>query len=90
MGGTVTGDTVHRAVQACPARRTCADDGVVAEAWAAAAEIDPRMRAAFAWAANQRLANEKDSGARHQDDDDGSGRANENGGDDQRHMRRCR
>lgn len=56
MGGTVTGNMVHRAVQACPARRTCADDGVVAEAWAVAAETDPRICGAFAWAANPTTA----------------------------------
>lgn len=41
-------------------RRACAEDGAVAETWvAAAAAVDPRICAAFAWAASQRLANDR-------------------------------
>lgn len=76
-GGTMSSDMLQQAMSACPARRTCAEDGVVAEAWAVAVEVYQRVCAAFAWAANQRVANDTES-AMQMDDD---GRRNSSGRD---------
>lgn len=52
-----------------PGAQKCADDGVVAEAWGAATAADPRVCAAFAWTANQRLANNTENTPSSHDDD---------------------